>query len=292
MPGNGIAKEAGTNGNGIVPALPSFFIIGPPRTGTSWLQTVLSECAWLSSPTKETRFFDKHFDRGLHWYSAHYRKVADGRAIGEVAPTYFASAEARERIARLIPHAKIVCTFRNPVDRIISLYRLKRAYGWISWNFEDALTRDPELMESSRYVTHLKEWITTFGTSQVMATVHDDIEADPQAYLDKVVDFVGAPRVKLEPAQVRRVLASEELTKPRHYYWTRGGLLMAEWAKRKRLDSVVSAAKRLGALKLFVGGGEVFGEFTPAQRVRLRELFRPEVEALETMLNRDFSAWK
>jgi hypothetical protein len=212
--------------------------------------------------------------------------------VGEVAPTYFASAEARERIARLIPHAKIVCTFRNPVDRVISLYRLKRAYGWISWNFEDALTRDPELMETSRYVAHLKEWITTFGTSQVMATVHDDIEADPQAYLDKLVDFVGVPRVKLMPAQVRRVLASEDLTQPRHYYWTRGGLLIAEWAKKKRLDTVVSAAKRLGALKLFVGGGDTFADLAPAQRERLRELFRPEVEQLESLLNRDFSAWK
>lgn len=292
MHGNGSGNGAGTNGNGRVPALPSFFIIGPPRTGTSWLQTVLSECAWLSSPTKETRFFDKHFERGLHWYSSHYRKVADGRAVGEVAPTYFASKEARERIAHLIPHAKIVCTFRNPVERVISLYRLKRAYGWISWNFEDALRRDPELLETSRYVTHLKEWITTFGTSQVMATIHDDIEADPQAYLDKLVDFVGVPRVMLMPAQVRRVLASEDLTQPRHYYWTRGGLLMAEWAKKKRLDAVVAAAKRLGALKLFVGGGDTFAELSPAQRDRLRELFRPEVEQLESLLNRDFSAWK
>jgi hypothetical protein len=93
---------------------------------------VLSQCAWLSHPTKETRFFDKHFDRGLAWYRSHYHRATGARVIGEVAPTYFASPQARERIARLIPHAKIVCTFRNPVDRVISLYRLKRAYGFLS----------------------------------------------------------------------------------------------------------------------------------------------------------------
>lgn len=282
----------GTNGNGKVPGLPSFFVIGPPRTGTSWLHGILSQSAWLSHPTKETRFFDKHFDRGLHWYSSHYRRASGGRVIGEVAPTYFASALARKRIADLIPHAKIVCTFRNPVDRVVSLYRLKRAYGWISWNLDEALTRDPELMESSRYMAHLKEWITTFGASQVLVTVHDDIQADPQSYLDKLVDFVGAPRIKLLPSQVRRILASEDMTKPRHYYWTRGGLLMAEWAKKRRLDSLVAAAKRLGGLKLFVGGGTAFTELTAAQRSKLRELFRPEVEQLEALLNRDFSAWK
>lgn len=284
MPGNGLGKTA--------PALPSFFIIGPPRTGTSWLHNILSQNAWLSHPTKETRFFDRHFDRGLPWYSSHYRKANGGRAIGEVAPTYFASTEARERIARLIPHAKIVCTFRNPIDRVVSLYRLKRAYGLIPWNFEEALERDPELMESSRYSSHLQEWRDTFGESQVMATVHDDIEADPQAYLDRLVDFVGVPRMKLSPSQRRRVLTSEDMTEPRHYYWTRGAILMADWARKQRLDSVVAAAKRVGALKLFVGGGPEFEDLTPGQRQHLRELFRPEVAKLEEMLNRDFSAWK
>jgi hypothetical protein len=285
-------NHSGRNGNGSGPGLPSFFIIGPPRTGTSWLHTVLSQSAWLSHPTKETRFFDKHFDRGLGWYRSHYRRATEGRPVGEVAPTYFASPEARERIARLIPHAKIVCTFRNPVDRVISLYRLKRAYGLIPWNFEEAMKRDPELMESSRYVTHLKEWKRTFGNSQVMVTVHDDIEADPQSYLDRLVDFVGVPRLKLAPTQLRKVLTSEDLTEPRHYYWTRGAITMAEWARKRRLDSMVATAKRLGAMKLFVGGGRAFHEPSALQRAKLRELFRPEIDQLEAMLNRDLSAWK
>lgn len=291
MSGNGFGIVTGANGSS-APELPSFFIVGPPRTGTSWLHSVLSQCARLAQPTKETRFFDKHFERGLPWYTSHYRRVPDGRVVGEVAPTYFASREARERIAQLIPDAKIVCTFRNPVDRVISLYRLKRAYGWISWDLEEALLRDPELIESSRYAAHLKEWKTTFGDSQVMATVHDDIQSDPQGYLDKLADFVGLPRIKLVPSQLRRVLTSEDMTQPRHYYWTRGGLLMAEWAKRRRLDSLVAFGKRVGALKWFVGGGPAFGELSSAQRARLRELFLPEIEQLEVMLNRDFSAWK
>jgi hypothetical protein len=276
---DGFSNWAGANGNNTDAALPSFFIIGPPRTGTTWLHSVLSECARLSHPTKETRFFDEHFDRGLDWYRSHYRENREQRMVGEVAPTYFASREARERIAHLIPHAKIVCTFRNPADRVL-------------WNFEEALTRDPELMESSRYASHLKGWEQTFGSSQVMVTVHDDIEADPQSFLDKVVDFIGAPRLKLLPGHVRRVLTSEGLTEPRNLRWTRSAILLSEWAKARRLDGVVAAAKRLGATKLFIGGGRAFAELSSAQRTKLRELFRPEVDELETMLNRDFSAWK
>ncbi|HEV2468259.1 MAG TPA: sulfotransferase [Candidatus Sulfotelmatobacter sp.] len=272
--------------------LPSFFIIGPPRTGTTWLHTVLSQCAWLADPTKETRFFDKHFDRGLEWYRSHYRKATDERAIGEIAPTYFSSQQARERIAQLIPHAKIVCTFRDPVDRVISLYRLKRAYGFIRWTLEEALERDPELLESSRYASHLKEWKKALGESQVLVMLHDDIEKDAQLFLDTVADFIGTSRVNLVPTQLRRVLSSEELREPRNYYWTRGAMVLSEWAKAQRLDSVVAFAKRLGAVKFFVGGGVGFQKVSYCERMKLRKLFRAEVEALEAMVGRDLSGWK
>lgn len=273
-------------------SLPSFFIIGPPRTGTTWLHTVLSQCAWLADPTKETRFFDKHFDRGLEWYRSHYRNATDERAIGEIAPTYFSSQQARERIAQLIPRAKIVCTFRDPVDRVISLYRLKRAYGFIRWTLEEALERDPELMESSRYASHLKEWKKALGESQVLVMLHDDIEKDAQLFLDTLADFIGLSRMKLVPAQLRRVLSSEDLTEPRNYHWTRGATMLSEWAKAQRLDSIVAFAKRLGAVKLFVGGGAGFQTIPSCERMKLRKLFRAEVEALEAMLGRDLSGWK
>jgi hypothetical protein len=289
---NDFGIRTAVKGINCLPVLPSFFVIGPPRTGTTWLHMVLSECAWLSNPTKETRFFDKHFERGLAWYGSHYREGFHGRAVGEIAPTYFASPAARERIARLIPEAKLVCTFRNPVDRIVSHYRLKRAYGLIPWSFEEALTRDPELMESSRYATHLKNWLNTFGDSRIMATVHEDMQADPQSYLDKVVDFVGVPRLKLRPSHKRRILTAESMTEPRNYRWTRGALLLADWSKARRLGGIVDAAKRLGAVKFFVGGGRSFPELSSSLRNKLRELFRSEVDELEVMLNRDLSTWK
>lgn len=291
MSNNGFGQRSGGNGHGVF-GLPSFFLVGPPRTGTTWLHTVLSQRAWLSHPTKETRFFDKHFERGLNWYHSHYRRAPAGRVIGEVAPTYFASQEARERIARLIPHARIVCTLRNPVDRLLSLYRLKRAYGLIPWTFEEALTRDPELMESSRYSACVMAWKKTFGDAQVLVTVHEDIKTDPQSYLDRLVDFIGVERLKLLPCQLRCVLSSEEMTEPRNYYWTHGANLIAEWSKAQRLDAIVALAKRIGMGRLFVGGGPPFPELPFSERARLRDLFKPEIYKLETMLNRDLSIWK
>jgi len=86
--------------------------------------------------------------------------------MGEVAPTYFAPREAPRRIKELVPNAKIVCIFRHPVERILSLYRVKRAYGIIPWSFEEAILRVPELTETSKYATYLKSWQHEFGVDR------------------------------------------------------------------------------------------------------------------------------
>jgi hypothetical protein len=67
---------------------------------------------------------------------------------------------------------------------------------------------------------------------------------------------------------------------------------MADWCKARRLDRVVATVKSSPLLKLFLGGGPAFEELSPAISVRLYELFRPEVEKLEAILDRDLSAWK
>ena len=294
-PNNGNQTALGLSNRGrqgSMQSLPSFIVIGPPRTGTSWLHDILSEHALLPHPTKETRFFDTHFHRGLDWYRAHFPKQSRNLPMGEVAPTYFASSEARERVAHTIPDVKIVCIFRNPVDRILSLYRLKRAYGMIPWTFEEALIHDPELMESSRYVSNYKAWRDTFGSDRVLATVYDDLRDQPQAFLDRVVDFIGVPRFKLSPSQIAHVHGSETMTHPRNYYRTRGATVMAEWFKARRLDKVVVAVKRSPLIKFFLGGGPAFTALPNNVSLSLYEHFLPEVEELESLLHRDLSAWK
>lgn len=275
-----------------LPRLPSFFIIGPPRTGTSWLHEILCKRTVLPSPTKETRFFDTHFNRGFTWYRSHFPKGSSTRCMGEVAPTYFASRLARQRIAQYLPNAKVACIFRNPVERVVSLYRLKRAYGMIPWSFEQALHRDPELLESSRYVSNFKAWQQELGADQVLPLVYDDLRNSPQSFLDSVVDFVGVPRFQLTPYQIQYVHTSEFLTHPRDYTRTRSATMMADWFKARQLDSFVSAVKRTPLVKLFLGGGPAFAALPPETTQDLYQRFRPEVDQLETLLNRDLSTWK
>ena len=281
------ASSAGQN-----KTLPSFFILGPPRTGTTWLHQVLASSTILPYPTKETRFFDRHFPRGLDWYLTHFPVSDDYKPMGEVAPTYFASAQARERIAKLIPDAKVVCVFRNPVERVLSLYRLKRAYGMFPWTFEQAMMKDPELFNSGRYATHLKAWLNALGEKQVLVLVYEDLKRDPQTYLNSLTDFLGIARISLTRSQHRVINASEGLTHPRNYFLTRTATGMADWFKAARLDRLLAVAKHKYFLKFFLRSGPNFEALPPDRTRRLYELFRPEIEELEAILNRDFPSWK
>lgn len=276
-------------------SLPSFFVVGPPRTGSSWLYEILSSHVTLPAPSKETRYFDIQFERGVKWYLAHYQDIGrkqKQQKMGEVAPTYFASAQARERLSQMVPDARIVCVFRNPAERIISLYRLKRAYGLIPWSFEEAMQRDPELMETSRYASNLKLWQRSFGAHNVLACLYDDLRESPQAFVDRLADFIRIPRFILQTSQLGSVHDSERMTHPRSYSRTRKALLVADWFKSRRLDAVVSAFKRSSFCKFVLGGGQPFLPMPVDVVTQLYEKFRPEVEELEALLQRDLSSWK
>ena len=272
--------------------LPSFLIVGPPRTGTTWLHEVLSAHARLPAPTKETRFFDRHFERGVLWYLKHFPARRDARPAGEVAPTYFASPAARDRVARVLPNAKLVIIFRHPVQRLVSMYRMKRAYGLIGWSLDEALERDPELIASSRYATHLREWQGLFSAEQIRICLFDELGRNPQAFIDCVAEHVGIAGFALQPSQLEQIFSAGRMTAPRSFLATRAATSMADWCKARRFDSVVAGVRNSSLMKLFLGGGEPFAD-TPAHTLeRIAELVMPEIEALEGMLNRDLTAWK
>jgi hypothetical protein len=67
---------------------------------------------------------------------------------------------------------------------------------------------------------------------------------------------------------------------------------MADWFKARRLDKLVATVRNSPLRKFFLGGGPPFAELPQEIALGLYELFRPEVEELESMLNRDLSAWK
>ena len=222
----------------------------------------------------------------------HYPRANGAGRAGEIAPTYFASPEARQRIREVAPGAKIVCIFRNPIERLFSLYRLKRAYGMIPWGFEEALLRDHEFTESSRYATHLQEWQQAFGAEQVLPVFYDDLRDMPQLFVNRLADFISIPRFAVSERERRMVHGSDAMTHPRSYWRTRHATLVAEWLKARRFGKFVEAVKESAVGKLFLGGGPAFPPPSPEAALVIAESCRSEIERLEMMTGRDLTAWK
>ena len=178
-------------------ALPTFVIIGAQKCGTTALHSYLSRHPQVSmSRPKELDFFveDRNWQKGVEWYMERF----DGskRARGESSPNYTAYPRLTgvpERMAELIPDAKLVFMVRDPIRRI-------RA-NWIhtySNRREDRPMREAVLDESrlsylarSRYYTQISQYLEHYPMERILILEQDELMNDRRATLRRVFAFVG-----------------------------------------------------------------------------------------------------
>ncbi len=271
--------------------LPDFLAVGPPRTGTTWLHGVLTGHVGLPSGIKETQFFAWNYELGLEWYLSYFREASPHLPLGEIAPTYFDHPQARTRIAEIIPECRIICSLRDPIERVYSQYKAWRRAGLVEGPFDYEAQRT-RLAASASYASNLRAWLSMFDASNVLVTLYDDLRADPQAYINSICGFIGIPRIDLSgsPRAADPVNRSEEeprsMMLARQIRKVRDLLIRRRW----RLARLLEAGSPLW--NLFFTGGKPYPPLDSAVDRRLRELLLPEIEDLESVLGRDLSAWK
>ena len=275
-----------------MPRLPDFIAVGPPRTATTWLHEVLKGRVCLPADRKETDFFTRFYDRGLEWYADYFRPCADGMPVGELSPMYFASPQARERIAKDLPACKIICSFRDPVERAYSNYRMLRRNLFTKVEFERAATTRGDLLESSRYGTHLAQWFESFGRERVLVLIYDDLEASPQAFLDSVADFIGIARFPVSASRVGAERVNTADTQPLSPRLARVARDLVAWFTTRRYHRAARLVHQNRVIRYLAEGGDRFPPLAADVAQRMREYYRPEVELLEKLIGRDLSSWK
>jgi hypothetical protein len=162
----------------LTPALPSFFIVGAPKTGTTSLHRYLGQHPEIyMSPVKEPCYFAsevrlEHFSRefassarssgrrllqfldgpmsGLdpggivsNWedYLKLFKNVHGEVAIGEASVCYLWSPTAAPHIHSRIPEAKIFMILRDPAERAFSQYMQYAANGLVRHSFREQIVR-------------------------------------------------------------------------------------------------------------------------------------------------------
>jgi hypothetical protein len=211
-------------------ALPDFVVIGAMRGGTSQFYRLLvtQHPNVQRAATKEIHFFDRleRFNKGIEWYRRCFPppEWRDGRRCitGEATPRYLSDPDVPERMAKVIPKAKLIVLLRNPVDRAYSHYQLSVRRGHETRSFEDAIREEQEargpsdLLARSIYVDQLLRWRKFFNVEQMLVIKSENFFKHTTDTMQLVQDFLGLPYRKLELRTRRTSRGTEHHYQPMH----------------------------------------------------------------------------
>jgi hypothetical protein len=270
---------------------PTALVIGPQKAGTTWIHDYLQDRGDVGLPrhVKETFYFDRYHDRGMEWYCRQFTVPAEARQIVEVAPTYFQNGAARARIAEDLGPIPVVCTLRDPVQRTFSHYVHMRRYGMTRLPLREAAATFPELLDSSRYSHHIRQWRSAVGEHNVHVLWMENLRDDPEAYVRSLCRALDI-EYRLIPDALRGQV--NQASMPKHHALARAGWKTADALRGLGLHPLVEAAKRLGLKKVFFGTPEDgnLPKMSADDREWLRDQLRPDDAILEELLQQSLGA--
>jgi hypothetical protein len=225
-------------------ALPDFLIIGTQKGGTTSLYHYLSQHPdVLKAYRKEVHYFDSYrYHRGPLEYRAMFplqasldRRAKRGRPAitGEATPSYLWYPTAPERVAALVPHAKLVVLLRDPRSRAFSQYRQNVRWNVEPLSFGEALDAERDRLRApleqvmagvdgdrgtplyrysyatrGHYADQLDRWHRHFPAEQFLILRSVDFLRDPEAGYREVCRFLGVPEVLPAQFDVRNAQGS------------------------------------------------------------------------------------
>jgi hypothetical protein len=225
-------------------ARPNFLHLGPGKSGSTWLHEVLiGHPEVFLTKAKDLYYFSRYFERGTSWYASHFRDAtAQQHIVGEVCPDYLVSPLAAERIhSTLGPSLQLMVTLRDPVERAFSSHLYLAKHGLAEATFRETLKAHPELLNEGRYGTLLQRYLQYFDKSQLLVATFDDLEADPQRFLNSVTNYLGIASMELDEELRQPRLPASAARFPRLAAFAQA---TADWVRRHDGAQVVGAVKR------------------------------------------------
>ncbi|HEX6117609.1 MAG TPA: sulfotransferase [Solirubrobacterales bacterium] len=185
-------SPAGSGGG----ALPNTIVIGAQKCGTSTLHYYMGFHPEISaSSPKELNFFieSSNWERGVDWYRSHFDP---GKAVRlESSPNYTTWPHHEgipERMAQLVPDAKLIFMVRDPVARIeahwVHNYAKRRERGTM---IETITHPSTTYVLRSRYFMQIERFLEHFDRSQILVFQQSDLRDSREAQLREVFEFVG-----------------------------------------------------------------------------------------------------
>ena len=182
----------------MIPAgkLPDFILIGAMKAGTTSLHYYLGLHPQISaSKEKELNFFveERNWTKGTDWYRAQF---ANRGLSGEGSPIYTAFPQFQgvpRRMQSVVPEARLIYILRDPIERMISHYIHRFAYGLEDRGVEEALLQ-PEnnfYLDRSRYFLQLSQFLQSYALDRILILTQEDLSARRSSTLDQAFRFLG-----------------------------------------------------------------------------------------------------
>ena len=277
---------------------PDFIGLGGGRSGTNWLAACLDEHPRASVPVGEIHFFSREraWRKGRQWYESMFASCPSHELAGECSSSYWASEEAPARIASLYPHAKLIVSLRDPVNRAFSQYRNELGSGRVrpGTPFLAAYAMTGEYAAGSRHATNLERYLSHIPRERIHIMVFEETFVHPERALAGVFGFLGidshaCPR----SAHVRINQSSSPRSRAVNALFARGSGLL----KRPGLVGIWRFMQETGiasSLKRLNARHEPDHARMPAESERraLRSSFVSEIARIEGFLGRHIPSWR
>jgi hypothetical protein len=286
-----------------VTALPTFFIIGAAKAGTTSLHYYLDQHPQIQmSATKEPHFFAGP-ENGIPFPPekidslGEYERLFDPafEVRGEASPSYTNAPRRQgvpERIKELVPEAKFVYLVRDPIERTVSHYRHAVASGKEQRPLREALDEitDPHsyLACHSLYATQLELYLRQFPADRVMVVDQAELLCSREETLRGIFAFLAVDDAfsserfgaELWATSARRVSPPGQAT-----FIARAVAPRTRWVPPRIRRQARRAYERAFWSRL---------ETDPLDddcRRRLREFYGEDVERLRALTGKPFPSW-
>jgi hypothetical protein len=282
-----------------------FIGIGASKSGTTWLAVCLGEHPQICiSRQKDIQYFCSMNIRlnttfvqtkGEDWLQAQFSHWTPGQLRGEISASYLPDLQSPKLIKARFPEARIIVSFRNPIDRLYSIYyHYNREYA-MPTTFEDFLEEYPQLAPTGLYYTHLRRYLDHFSEEKIHFILFEEICCQPRQALVALFKFLGVdpsftplswPKKFNEKKAPRLKLLKNMMGYARNRLNSQPWLFpFKEWLITLGIEKVVNS---IYAANLQPARASPMNQET---RLRLIELYAPENELLSKLLKKDLSHW-
>ncbi len=143
----------------------------------------------------EPNFFvtEHNWPRGRDWYESLFDGAGSAAALGECSPSYTMAplfGGVPERMAQVIPKARLVYLVRDPIARMQSMYMHQVSAGRERRRPEAALL-DDRYLAPSQYGFQLAGFLDHFDRSQVLVIASEVLRDRPREALSAVFDHLA-----------------------------------------------------------------------------------------------------